>query len=155
MKIREGFVANSSSSSFLAIGWSFCNTRDFVVKILDHVINSKELSDKLGITNFDQRQDDPELEYYDSIDDYLVDMFEDGEISSIIDKELGIELLNGPDESVHLAVKIRVPENPSHLVNEVIRKKELIDVAIENNEILKFLANSEPPYVINECWMDC
>ena len=155
MKIRVGFVANSSSSSFLAIGWSFWNTRDFVMKILDHVINSKELSDKLNITNFDQRQDDPELNYYDSIDDYLVDMFEDGDISSIIDTDLGIELLNGPDESVHLSVEIRVPENPSHLVNEVVRKKELIDTAIENSEILKFLANSEPPYVIHKCWMDC
>jgi hypothetical protein len=154
MKIRNGFVANSSSSSFLAIGWSFWNTRDFVMKILDHIINSKELSDKLGITDFDQRQDNPELEYYDSIDDYLVDIFEDGDISSIIDEELGIELLKGPDESVHLAVELNVVENPSHFVNEVIRKKELIDAAIENNEIIKYLASCEPPYVINECWSD-
>lgn len=154
MKIRDGFVANSSSSSFLAIGWSFWNTRDFVDKIINCLIDSKEISDKLGITNFDQRQDEPEFEDYKNVEDYLVSVFEDGDISAIIDEDLGIELLNGPDESVHLAIELKVPSNPSYFVNEVIRSKTLIDTTIENNEILKFLANSEPPYVIHECWMD-
>lgn len=31
----------------------------------------------------------------------------------------------------------------------------MVYVIDQNNEILKFLANSESPYVIRKCWMDC
>lgn len=61
MKIRNGFVSNSSSSSFVGIGWKFDNRDAFLSLIKEHITvrEYEYIYDHLGF-----------------IDEYIPDMFE-------------------------------------------------------------------------------
>ena len=125
MKIRNGFVSNSSSSSFCLYGYSIYDIREFLEKIKNYIDNDKYKEIVCGIDDIDDI-DDEDLEFcIDNIDEKYLEFYINDNIISVT---------KDYDENIFIGTYCTdIPENMTLIqmkdyIISVINKKFGIDI---------------------------
>ena len=157
MKIRFGFVSNSSTSSFTGIGWSMSdiNTTDLIISIVKEfgLPKPKErgtVDDFVNLVNFDLKG---------NIDLLTMDMIEEAEIEEN-------ELLEYLFEAYDTKLEFNYSSYDDHSIgkefpdadtlDEYVLKINKINAALKADPLYNFMVKytgSEPMF-INEAWVD-
>jgi len=157
MKIRFGFVSNSSTSSFTGIGWSMSdiNTADLIISIVKEfgLPTPKErgtVDDFVNLVNFDLKG---------NIDLLTIDMIEEAEIEEN-------ELLEYLFEAYDTKLEFNYSSYDDHSIgkefpdadtlDEYVLKINKINEALKADPLYNFMVkytDSEPMF-INEAWVD-
>ena len=78
MKIRNGFVSNSSSSSFCLYGYSIYDIREFLEKIKNYIDNDKYKEIVCGIDDIDDIDDVESISVYPNPSDGIINLALEG-----------------------------------------------------------------------------
>lgn len=157
MKIRFGFVSNSSTSSFTGIGWSMSNidTIDLIINIVKE-FGLPVPKDRGTIDDFNKLV---KFDLKGNIDLLTMDMIEEAEIEEN-------ELLEYLFESYDTKLEYNYSGYDDHSIgkefpdadtlDEYILKINKINAALKADPLYNFMVKytgSEPNF-INEAWMD-
>ena len=145
MKIRVGFVANSSSSSFIGLGWAFESIHELVEKIKEFCPITEEEFER-------ERYANPEYQDYGDYAEYIDNNFE-----NIFKKYFDykdITLHTGPDYTRYIACEIDLDDNPDTFIKNILNAKEKFSDNEDNKVIIKLKDEVGKPYIINETWYD-
>jgi len=157
MKIRFGFISNSSTSSFTGIGWSMSdiNTANLIINIVKEfgLPTPKDrgtISDFVNLVNFDLNG---------NVDLLTMDMIEEAEIEEN-------ELLEYLFEAYDTKLEFNYSSYDDHSIgkefpdadtlDEYVLKINKINEALKADPLYNFMVKytgSEPMF-INEAWVD-
>jgi len=134
MKIRSGFVSNSSSSSFVFVGWEFDRDSKTQKEWLEAVLSEKrrtELAQSCDKQNWSELNEDEICDIYYDIRDEEVAILDHEEQGAPVGKTLVGKLLTIGDDCGFLEGNWSLPE----------LMEEINDFPFDKNEI-KIIAGS-------------
>lgn len=132
MKIRSGFVSNSSSSSFVVLGYEFDYLNDLFEAIKKRVPDEwKQLMYKLVVDN--GLCDSPNDDAVNINERYILTAVEDGELEICnivweIVRMLGFNdhLVNGDDSPIYIGNSIQIAGDCDLVINDITTVKNIM-----------------------------